>query len=295
MWADVDSWDTTEEDDELLDELSTWLQPDRSSPSAVETATLRALVQARFGPAPVPLGSRRGRTAARVGRRTAAVALALVAGSASAAAASGGVPFPRPVRAVAHNLGLPVDSPALDEAHHDLGALRAALDDGDREAVRRTVDHLGRAIRRVPDDERERARTETMDILAEASELLAEPLGEPEGGHGPAPQALDIEDQPDGNSPTAPGSAPPFPKGATVSWPAAEAGIPAPETARQPSADPVPDTEDGGDEGDPSAAEGDGATGQQPTEAAEDRLETPGPAETPVSDVQTTAAAAEDS
>jgi hypothetical protein len=177
VWADAD---------ELLDELAVALAPGPdipAEPTAAELDRLRLAVAARFTSVPadqvvVPL---RRRMPGRIARAGSAAAAAIVL-SASAAAATGvGVPLPAPVRAVAYAVGLPVDSPALDQTHRHLEALNQAVDDGDRDQALDVTHQLESALARVPEDERDRAESEVGAGLAAARPLLAG-RGEPASG-----------------------------------------------------------------------------------------------------------------
>jgi hypothetical protein len=133
-------------DEVLLHALTDVLAPAVSlptEPSMTELAALDRVVRAHHGPATT------GRTR-RSRRGAAGLVLAFVlAGAGSAAAATGAVPIPTPVRALAHDLGLPVDSPSVHAVHEAVGDLRHAERIGDRAAVavraatlRRMLGHL---------------------------------------------------------------------------------------------------------------------------------------------------------
>ncbi len=181
MWADSDGLDVLDPLDEVfLAELGDVLRPAAilEGPSPAEFAALDAAVVARFGeqdnPAVSVLRRRRMRSgpvgsAWRVGSAAAAV---VVLSASAAAAAGGGVPMPRPVRAIAYAVGLPVDSPALDDTHRHLRALDEALHEGDRPAIRRRARQLEQAVAQVPADERDDAEEDVAAALAAAAPLL---------------------------------------------------------------------------------------------------------------------------
>ena len=56
--------------------------------------------------------------------------------------------LPRPVRRVAHDIGLPVDSPAFVDAHEELHRLGEALAAGDAAEVRAADAEMVRLVRR---------------------------------------------------------------------------------------------------------------------------------------------------
>lgn len=213
MWVDADEFD-----DEMLHELSATLV-DRhavaATPSTAELQLLHHAVAQRFRATPPavvrPIRRPAGRRIGRVGVAAAGIVLL----SASAAAATGGVPLPRPVRAFAHAVGLPVDSPAVDETHHHLRALDDAVQDGDAQRARDAARRLRAAVTQVPDDERAEVQADVQQALAEAAVLL---VGE------------------SGSSPPATTS----PSGAT------EEGGPTTSTAPRPGNTGSPDTGEGG-------------------------------------------------
>ena len=182
--------------DELLDQLGGVLAPPDDlalTPSAAELEALAAAVAARWpgeGAAPAtespaaaapaaeaPAAAAGERSAAhqggdvrrlrwapsarRVGSsawRAGSVAAAIVLLSASAAAAAnGGVPLPRPVRVVAYTVGLPVDSPALDDTNQHIKQLQDAVKAKDKPKAEATVRRLQTDLTKVPADEKTRA------------------------------------------------------------------------------------------------------------------------------------------
>jgi hypothetical protein len=173
--------------DELLDQLGGVLAPPEDlalTPSAAELDALAAAVAARWpdgaaapsagdaadspGASPAPPGSpirplrsggrghlrRLGSGAWRAG--SVAAGLVLVSASA-AAAANGGVPLPRPVRAVAYTVGLPVDSPALDDTNQHIKQLKEAVKAQDKPKAEATVRRLRTDLTKVPADEKKQA------------------------------------------------------------------------------------------------------------------------------------------
>jgi hypothetical protein len=186
--------------DELLDQLGGVLAPPDDlalTPSAAELEALAAAVAARWpGGAAVPagLGPAEGAPAAepsgadtggevrrlrwagprtrRIGSsawRAGSVAAGLVLFSASAAAANGGVPLPRPVRVVAYTVGLPVDSPALDDTHQHIKELKEAVKAKDTPKAEATVRRLQTDLKKVPADEKDEAIPKVEAAITEAA------------------------------------------------------------------------------------------------------------------------------
>jgi hypothetical protein len=173
--------------DELLDQLGGVLAPPEDlalTPSAAEFEALAAAVAAQwpngaFAPAaadtadapgvspeppksPIrPFRSGGRHQLRRLGSgawRAGSVAAGLVLASASAAAAAnGGVPLPRPVRMVAYNVGLPVDSPALDDTNQHIKELKQAVKSQDKPKAEATVRRLRTDLAKVPADEKPKA------------------------------------------------------------------------------------------------------------------------------------------
>ena len=95
------------------------------------------------------------RPARRLGRRlamTGAVAVIGLTGTTALAAAANEGALPRPVRVVAHGVGLPVDSVELADAKHALSKLRKASD----EALPVAVAGADDALAKLSDDDRRR-------------------------------------------------------------------------------------------------------------------------------------------
>lgn len=259
MWVDLDE---DELSDEVLDELRVALAPPAGVPrfpTRSEIDHLHQVVAARYRSAPaagavVPL--RRG-TSRRVGRVGAAAAAIVVFAGSAAAAATGGMGLPRPVRAVAHAIGLPVDSPALDEAHQHLRALDAALDARDAEVAEEALRRLGEAVSRMPDDERDDVRDDVEEALAEAAPLLAQ-TGWDE------PHAVAATGVADPESPAAP----------------IPATSPGPRPSTSPASASLPSTANGASEGgavDPSDGDVSPDGGSPPSDGeASEEVEPPG-------------------
>jgi hypothetical protein len=199
--------------DELLDQLGGVLAPPDDlalTPSAAELEALALAVAARWpdqafvageapAVAPAPGGAGDGvvhrllRPSARTRRLgagawragTAAAGIVLFSASA-AAAANGGVPLPRPVRVVAYTVGLPVDSPALDDTHQHIKDLNEAVKANDKPKAVATVRRLQTDLRKVPADEKKEATPKVVAAITEAVEKGAVP---PQPAMAPAPPA----------------------------------------------------------------------------------------------------------
>ena len=180
--------------DELLDRLGGAFAPPEDlalTPSAEELEALALAVSARWpdgavaSPAAAEIGGevRRLRWASprtrRIGSsawRAGSAAAAIVLFSASAAAASGGVPLPRPVRVVAYTVGLPVDSPALDDTHQHIKDLNNAVKANDKPKAEASVRRLQTDLKKVPNDEKKEAAPKVeAAITAAANTGLIQP------------------------------------------------------------------------------------------------------------------------
>jgi hypothetical protein len=173
--------------DELLDQLGGVLAPPQDlplTPSAAELEALAAAVAARWpqgaaapdsgAPAAPVLPLRSGpRPLRRLGSsawRAGSVAAGIVLMSASAAAAAnGGVPLPRPVRVVAYTVGLPVDSPALDDTNQHIKQLNDAVKAKDVPKAQATVRRLENDLTKVPKDEKPQAVPKVQAAIAQAA------------------------------------------------------------------------------------------------------------------------------
>jgi hypothetical protein len=200
--------------DELLDRLGGVFAPPDDlvlAPSAEELEALALAVSARWSdgimasPAAAEAGGeiRRLRWAGprtrRIGSsawRAGSAAAGIVLFSASAAAASGGVPLPRPVRVVAYTVGLPVDSPALDDTHQHIKDLNNAVRANDKPKAEATVRRLQTDLKKVPNDEQKDAAPKVeAAITAAANTGLIQP---------PAPTTTTTVPTPSSTTVTAP-------------------------------------------------------------------------------------------
>ncbi|HEV7865529.1 MAG TPA: hypothetical protein VGR20_22720 [Acidimicrobiia bacterium] len=181
--------------DELFDQLGAVLTVPEDlplTPSAAELEALAAVVSARWpgaatapgAPAPAaraavqPLRAGAPSPLRRVGSsawRAGSAAAAIVVFSASAAAAAGGVPLPRPVRAVAFTVGLPVDSPALDDTNHHIKELKAAVKANDKPKAVATANRLRADLAKVPAEEKKEAAQKVDAVMVQATPLIQNP------------------------------------------------------------------------------------------------------------------------
>jgi hypothetical protein len=187
--------------DELLDQLGSVLTAPEDlalAPSAAEFEALAAAVAARWpngaaAPAdaatpggtpehagsvhPIrPAGRRPLRRLGSSAWRAGSVAAGIVVFSASAAAAAnGGVPIPRPVRVVAYSVGLPVDSPALDDTNRHVEELKKAVKANDKPKAQATARRLQTDLTKVPGHEKAEAEQKVVAVMAIAEPLIVAP------------------------------------------------------------------------------------------------------------------------
>lgn len=81
--------------------------------------------------------------------------------------------LPRPVREVAHGIGLPVDSPALVDARHELHRLGQALAACDLPAVGRADPEMVRLVKSLDADERAKVEPVAHEVHLRAVSSLA--------------------------------------------------------------------------------------------------------------------------
>ena len=89
-----------------------------------------------------------------------------------AAAFAAGAPVPRPIRAVAHDVGLPVDSPELTDAKGAESDLRIVLAINDPATIKRVRARLNHKLAAVPRDERGQIEKDAKALLARADQQL---------------------------------------------------------------------------------------------------------------------------
>ncbi|HEX7521114.1 MAG TPA: hypothetical protein VF441_03545 [Acidimicrobiia bacterium] len=155
--------------DELFDALGVALRPPPVEPTPAELAALHRMIDERCV----------DRTTARVPATRSwmrpfvvvAAAAGIVVGSGAAAFAVG-APVPRPIRAVAHDVGLPVDSPELTDAKGAASDLRIVLAINDPATIKRVRARLNHKLAEVPGDERGQIERDTKALLAQADQQL---------------------------------------------------------------------------------------------------------------------------
>jgi hypothetical protein len=166
-------------EDLLLEQLGEAFDPPAflpTEPSLTELAALERAVRRHHAPAPAPR-----RAWHRSSRRAAGLVVALVfAGAGTAAAATGSVPLPRPVRALAHDLGLPVESPEVHAVHDAVDDLHHAQANGDQKAVIDSAVALRRALDELGPREAHGLQSAARADLAAADQA-------PDGSFGPSP------------------------------------------------------------------------------------------------------------
>ena len=154
------------DDDDLLERLEDALRPPEAVPSEAEIEALhRAVAEAQSTPTVRRVWPRR----VLAGAVAAAILLVIVSGAA----------LPRPVRALANALGLPVDSVQVAEAKSAEKELLAALEGGDPERVARASARLQRRLEALDEQDRERFRRRVDPYLERARGLQAPPPGSP--------------------------------------------------------------------------------------------------------------------
>ena len=156
-------------DDRLLDVLAVAPCP-RRAPAAGR----RCRACAHSGPLSVGAGPP---ARAAASPHAASVTWAAAAAVAAAAFLAGLViadDMPRPVRAAAHAVGLPVDSNELVDAQAALDRLGRALAAGDTDAVRAEDATMVRLVKSLDDDERDRIEPVAHEVHLRAVQLLAD-------------------------------------------------------------------------------------------------------------------------
>ena len=165
-------------DHELLDQLGKALAPPGREPAPERIAALRREVMTP--PArPSEAGREAASTVQAASRRVPRAALAVLGVAAALLIGLlGGVALgddlPRPVRAAAHAIGLPVDSPELVDARAELQALGRALAAGDLEAIRVADAEMVALVRGLDADERARIEPVAHEVHLRAVEVLGQ-------------------------------------------------------------------------------------------------------------------------
>jgi hypothetical protein len=156
--------------DDLLDALGAALRPPPVEPSPAELAALHRMIDERCD-APVITRVPAKRAWTRRPLAVIAATAGLVMGSGAAAFAAG-APVPRPIRAAAHDVGLPVDSPQLADTKVAASELRAVLAANDTATIKRVRARLHRKLAEVPGDERDEIERDAKALLARADRRL---------------------------------------------------------------------------------------------------------------------------
>ena len=151
-------------DDELLHQLADALAPEPCAPPA---AGLQALHQSINTATRNPRPQRR-----RLRWLIPVVASVSALGIGDLALAAAGTSLPRVVRTIAHELKLPVDSPALLDTRHRRDALRVALDRDDQAAIETQARQLRAEFARLHDGERDGITVDVDQLLAQADGRL---------------------------------------------------------------------------------------------------------------------------
>jgi len=153
-------------DDELLQQLADALAPEPCAPPAAGLQALHRSIDA------ATRSKRPQRRRLRKRWLLPAVATVSALGVGNLALAAAGTSLPRVVRAAAHELNLPVDSPALLDTQHHRDALRAALDRNDPAAIETQARQLRAAFVRLDNGERNTITADVEPLLARADDTL---------------------------------------------------------------------------------------------------------------------------
>jgi hypothetical protein len=170
----------THDDDRLLDELAAALRAPDTDPSPSEVADVLLAVQAQPNRTVAGPG-------AWVRDHVSKPLVALIVGvgvlsGGTALALSSDATLPRPLRSVAHAVGLPVDSVALAHTRQTMSDLRSALDDGDEAAVASDAARLRAELTELSGEDRGEVAAEASELLSEADAfLVASQVEDPDG------------------------------------------------------------------------------------------------------------------
>jgi hypothetical protein len=155
---------------ELVRLLEEALEPPARQPPAERVAQLREQVAAAVPPAAALAPRRDGRRRRFAGALVAAAAV-VVAFVAGTVVGDGGLP--RPLRAAAEAIGLPVDSPELVDARRELQRLGESLAAGDAGGVAAADAAMVRLVKGLDADERARIEPVAHEVHLRAVALLA--------------------------------------------------------------------------------------------------------------------------
>lgn len=161
-------------DEELLSRLGRALAPAPGEPDPARVARLRAMAEAgRSTTASSPTTGTVARIGVRRRGRRAAVAIGVAAVAASfVVGVVVGAEPPRPLRAAAHAVGLPVESPQLADARNELHDLGAALAAGDRSRVEAADRRMVTLVKSLPPDEKPKIEPVAHEVHLRAVSFL---------------------------------------------------------------------------------------------------------------------------
>jgi hypothetical protein len=159
-------------DDHVLALLGDALAPGDREPPPDRTAALRVRVAARAAASP-PISIERGSALHRQRWFIATAVAAAIAIAFGCGAVLADV-MPRPVRAAAHALGLPVDSPQLRDARDELHQLGLALAAGDLDGIERADAEMVRLVRSLDPDEQAEIQPVAHEVHLRAVQVLTD-------------------------------------------------------------------------------------------------------------------------
>lgn len=167
-------------DEELLDHLALVFAPEIGAGSQPSPQAMAALHRALAERSERALRSGVQRNPAH---RLWLVALGGVAASlgATTAAFAAGLPLPDPLRALAHNVGLPVDSTTLVNAKSKRAELEAAVSRQDAAEAARLARALRDDLADLDDDERRQVEPSAIALLERADNLTGQSATGPTG------------------------------------------------------------------------------------------------------------------
>lgn len=160
------------EDDRLLALLGQALEPEPLEPPAKRIAEVRARAEAGARLLPVVERQRRRRRTL-VSAAVAAILAAFGAGLVL------GHDLPRPLRAVAHDLGLPVESVELVDTRDAVDRLGSALSQEDPEEVAAADADVVRRVNALEEEERAKIEPVAHEVHLRAVEFLEQNLEAP--------------------------------------------------------------------------------------------------------------------
>ncbi len=195
------------DDGQLLDQLRVALATAPARPDPIELAAFdRIVAEWREGTAPVGNAGTRARTGRLAKlhhpRLVAAGVVVATLGLGTGVAAAAGAPLTRGIREVAHDIGLPVQSPAVVDTSDAIDELRDALRRSDDAQVRAARDRLRSELHDLGGSDRASLRQRVDDVLQRADARLTSDSG----SRPPAPTAGPPGVGPQGSTPRPPGT-----------------------------------------------------------------------------------------